>query len=369
MITARSTIFLAAAFVFCGAAFDSPSLYVPGVALAALVAGSRLWVELAARKARLEQLRGPWSIVEGEPYGLPIRISSGRLPLPGGRVVHPLGDRPLPVGMRPAGNARLELRSMRRGRRRLEPAALVLGDPMGLHTAEIRSGHGEPVLVLPRIEPVVRCDRGGGSGDGAVDGEDGPVGPGPDTVAIDLEIDGLRPYRHGSPASRIHWATVARTGEMVEYRLVAGADSAPLVVLDRSNPAGQDSLDSAVRAAASLCVHVATASGCTLLVSGERRRLEVDSQLRAWPQVHAHLAVVEAGGTAPAIQRLSRSETIYWVTAAEEGPSWTRGPAGHGWYLVSPFPLPGLASAFTVAGCHGQQPAAARRARSVARAA
>jgi uncharacterized protein (DUF58 family) len=369
MVAARSTLVLAGAFVLCGASFDSPSLYVPGVALAALVLGSRLWVGLAARRVRIEQLPGPWSIVEGEPYWLRIRIRSGRLPLPGGRVVHPLADRPLPVGMHPGGHARLQLRSPRRGRRRLEPATLLLSDPMWLHTAQIRSDHGEGFLVLPRIEPVVRCDGGGGPGDAALHGPDGPVGTGLDTRTVDLEIDGLRPYRNGSPASRIHWATVARTGEMVEHRVVGGADSSPLVVLDRFNPADQDSLDSAVRAAASICVHLAPAGGCTLLVSGERRPLEVDSQLRAWPRVHAHLAVVEAGGAAPAIQRLSQAETIFWVTAAEAGPSWTQGHARHGWYLVTPFPLPALASTFTVAGCHGQQPAAARQARSAATAA
>ncbi len=138
------------------------------------------------------------------------------------------------------GHTRLELRSLRRGRRRLEPATLLLSDPMSLHTAEIRSDPGEGVLVLPRIEPVVRCDARGGPGDAALDGPRGPVGTGLDTRTIDFEIDGLRPYRNGSPASRIHWATVARTGEMVEHRLVAGADSSPLVVLDRFNPADQD---------------------------------------------------------------------------------------------------------------------------------
>jgi uncharacterized protein (DUF58 family) len=365
MTAARSTLVLAAAFVLCGAGFDSPSLYVPGVALAALVAGSRIWVRLAARRVRLELLPGPWSIVEGEPYGLGIRIRSGRLPLPGGRVGHPLADGPQPLGMHP-GHAQLQLRSPRRGRLRLEPATLLLSDPMSLHTAEIRSDPGEGVLVLPRTEPIVRCDARGGPGDAALDGPRGPVGTGLDTRTIDFEIDGLRPYRNGSPASRIHWATVARTGEMVEHRLVAGADSSPLVVLDRFNPADQDSLDSAVRAAASICVRLAPAGGCTLLVSGERRPLEVDSQLRAWPEVHAHLAVVEAGGAAPGIQRLSQAETIFWVTAAEAEPSWTRGMARHGWYLVTPFPLPGLAPAFTVAGCHGQHPAAARQARSAA---
>jgi uncharacterized protein (DUF58 family) len=369
MIAARPTLVLAGAFVLCAAAFDSPSLYVPGVALAALVAGSRLWVELVARRARLHRLPGAWSIVEGEPYGLRVRIDAGRLPLPGGRLVHPLADRPLPLGMRPGRHARLELGSLRRGRHRIEPATLLLTDPMGLHTADIRSDRGDGVLVLPRIEPVVSCEAHGGPGDAALDGLDGLGGPGLDTTAVDLEIDGLRPYRPGSPASRIHWATVARTGEMVEHRLVAGADSSSLVVLDRSDPADQDALDAAVRATASICFHLAPEGGCMLLVSGERRPLEIDSQLRAWPQVHAHLAVVDAGGVGPAIQHLPPTETIFWVTAAKEGPGWTRSLSGHRWYLVTPFPLPGLASSFTVAGCHGQDPAAGRLARSAARAA
>jgi uncharacterized protein (DUF58 family) len=369
MIAARPTLILAGAFVFCGAAFDSPSLYVPGVALVALVAGTRLWVGLAARRVRLEQLPGPWSIVEGEPYPLRIRIRSGRLPLPGGRVGHPLVDRHRPVGMYPGRHIRLQLRSPRRGRRRVEPVTLRLNDPMRLHTAEVRSGQGDQVLVLPRIDPVVRRDGRGGPGDAALDGSDGLVGAGLDTRAIDFEIDGLRPYRHGTPASRIHWATVARTGEMLEHRLVAGANSSPLVVLDRFNPADQDSLDAAVRATASICVHLAPAGGCTVLVSGDRRPLEVDSELRAWPQVHAHLAVVEAGGTPPAIHRLSRTETIFWVTAAQGAPGWMRGVAGRGWYLVTPFPLPGLTSAFTVAGCHGQRAASTPQARATARAA
>ena len=50
-------------------------------------------------------------------------------------------------------------------------------------------------------------------------------------------MDGLRPYRPGSPASRIHWRTVARSGEMYEKRFVAGADAAPLIVLDPTSPA------------------------------------------------------------------------------------------------------------------------------------
>jgi uncharacterized protein (DUF58 family) len=368
MPTARSTLVLAGAFVLVGAAFDLPSLYVPGLALAALVAGLRIWVALASHSLRVESLAGPWSIVEGEAYPLAVRIRSGSLPLPGGRIGHPLADRPLTIARRSDGPVELELRSLRRGRRRVEPATVLLNDPISLHTARVSGGQGQGVLVLPRIEPVVKHSRRGGPGDGTLAGPEGHLGAGLGTRAIDFEIDGLRPYRHGSSASRIHWPTVARTGEMVEHRVVAGGDTSPLVVLDRSNPMTDEALDAAVRAAASICIHLAREGGCRVLISGERRALEVDSQLRAWPQVHAHLAVVEPGGKPPAVERLSRAETLFWVSAADGTPAWARVGARPGWYLVTPFPLPGVGSVFTVAGCHAQRPRLASR-RAAARAA
>src|SRR5919198_3300186 len=68
--SSRSTLVLTAAFVLAGAAFDSPTLYVPGIALAGVAAAARAWVGLAARRTRLECLPGPWSVVEGEPCRL-----------------------------------------------------------------------------------------------------------------------------------------------------------------------------------------------------------------------------------------------------------------------------------------------------------
>jgi uncharacterized protein (DUF58 family) len=351
--------------MLCAAAFDAPALYVPGIAFALLIGGSWLWVGLAARPCRLERTRGPWSIVEGDRYGFDVRVRAWRLPLPGATVVHPLAEHPSPVRMRPGRRARLELRSPRRGRRRVEPATLLLGDPVGLCTAEVRSEHADELLVLPRIEPVVSCEGRGGTRQGVIDGSEGPGGAGLDTRPIDFEPDGLRPYRHGSPASRIHWPTVARTGEVVEHRLVAGADISPLVALDSSDPAGEEALDRAVRAAASLCVHLARAKGCALLLCGERRPLAIDPHLRAWPQVHARLAVVGAGGAPPAITPTGHSEVIFWVTGgAEAAPTAARRLHGRAGYLVTPFPVPGLESRFVVAGCHGHRMGSARKART-----
>ena len=90
--------------------------------------------------------------------------------------------------------------------------------------------------------------------------------------AAEFEVDGLRPYREGSPASRIHWPALARSGEMHERRMVAGAEATPLVVLDAELPDDQEALDRAVRAAASLCVHLAPGSGCSVLLPGSHGR-------------------------------------------------------------------------------------------------
>ena len=62
---------------------------------------------------------------------------------------------------------------------------------------------------------------------------------------------------------------------MIERRLVAGLDAAPLVVLDATRPPSEEALDAAVRAAASLCIHLARAGGCAILLPGERRAVEV----------------------------------------------------------------------------------------------
>src|SRR5207253_4924794 len=122
----------------------------------------------------------------------------------------------------------------------------------------------------------------------------------------EIELDSLRPYRQGAPASRIHWPTTARTGETMERHLVSDADSRPLVVVDSRGAQGEEALDAAVRAAASLCVHLARQGGAALLLPGERRAADVDRELRAWPSLHARLALVEAGGPAPTAARLER---------------------------------------------------------------
>jgi uncharacterized protein (DUF58 family) len=352
---ARSTVALGIGFVLAGAAFDSESLYVPGIALTLLAAASWAWVELASRGARLEVAPCPATVVEDEPYPVRVDVRGGWVPLRA-ELRHALLPGPLAVGISRPGqveHVRVEARFPRRGRRSAGRVTLQVTDPLHLHRRELARRSAE-VLVLPRVEPVRQpADGGGARGEGALDRFVwGAGGLGLDASAIDVEIDGVRPYRDGSPASRIHWPTVARSRELLERRLVAGGSEAPVVVLDAANPSSGEALDCAVRAAASLCLHLAMRGGCTLLLAGDRHPQRIDRQLRAWPAAHARMALVEAGAAAPALAR-SVTGSLFWVTAGTGGLAIARHGARSA-CLVTPNPLRGRPAVFEVAGCHGQ---------------
>ena len=352
-----ATAALGVALCLAGGTFDTVSLYVPGVALTAIAVGSTAWVLLAAQGARIVREAGPHTVVEEEPYPLRIEVSSGMLPPPGGELIEPLLGWPVPIAGRWSRRVRINVRFSRRGRRVLEPGRLVIRDPLRLFSREIVDRGGEEVLVLPRISPVT-APGGGGAGAGEQGGrgiDPGVMGRRLDASIAELEIDGLRPYREGAPASRIHWPTVARRGEILERRLVAELDAAPLIVVDPSAPSGEEGLDMAVRAAASLCVHLAREGGCAILLAGERRPIEITHDMGAWPAIHVRLALVEPGPPPSSASLGPRGGAVIWVTGADlrRAPrALERLPAGAR-LLVSPTALPGVKPLFEVAGCTG----------------
>jgi len=354
---AVGTAALGIALAFAGAAFASPSLMIPGFALLGLALVSVVWTEMAARDAAVERAPGPARIVEGDAYPLALTLRRGLVPPPGGELVDPLLDRPVSVGPFRPRRLELEVRMPRRGRHVLAGTAWIIRDPLGLRTRAVRAAPAGELLVLPRIEPVSARAMGVAGGLGAGTASAGEEGASSvrEARAVEFEVDGLRPYRHGSPASRIHWPALARTGEMHERRIVAGAEAVPLVALDAEDPASEAALDRAVRAAASLCVHLAPASGCSLLLPGHRVPSALDSRLRAWPQLHARLAVVGAGASTRMPGAARARGSIFWVTAGSPGVEPRRmralGPGPH--YVVSAVrPLDGRV-AFEVAGCFG----------------
>jgi hypothetical protein len=110
--------------------------------------------------------------------------------------------------------------------------------------------------------------------------------------------------------------------------------------------------------------------GCGLLLPGERRSREIDPKLRAWPELHARLALVEATGAPPVVPRSQRGD-VFWVTAGSRPPRRGALGAARNRYLISPEPIAAAEVAFSVAGCAAQELDRARwqRAREEARSA
>lgn len=352
---AVSTALLGGVLLLVAAAFGPAPMLVPGAALLPLGVAAAIWVSWAARGARVERRLAVTRTVEGEPVAMTLEARTPVAPPPGSELVEPL----LADASRSAGGHRVqqlaaEMSFPRRGRVRLEPALLRVRDPLGLALREVRSPALE-LLVLPRIE-AVRVGRGGPAPRGPL------AAPAPGvTDAVEVEVDSLREAPAEAPAARIHWPAVARTGVLMERTLVPESDRRPLVILDASAPESPDALDSAVRAAASLCVWLARAGGCELLLPGDRRPATIDATLTAWPALHARLALVDAGGSTPAPARPGRAGSILWVAAGAPGRASSRAlarslaRAGAGErYVVAPGP-PGSGAAFAVGGCHGRR--------------
>ncbi len=354
---ALGTGVLGALLTLSAAGLDAEPLYVPGIAFVLVAAASAGWVLLGARGIAVHRQVGATHVVEDERLQVTIDVVAGRVALPTGAVHDDLLPAPAPLAVgRRRTRVRINARYSRRGRRLLAPPRVVVRDPFGLAARIVTAGEPREVLVLPRLEPVA-ASAGGGDGTGLGLGLRRRRRP----AMAEVEVDGLGPLRPGTPASRIHWPSIARRAEPQERRLHADGDRLPLVVLDPRAATGGDpaqaelDVDAAVRAAASLAVHLAHAGGCHVLLPGDRRPVQLDPSLGGWPRLHARLALVQSTEV-PAVGPMSgRLGPIVYVAARRlrRAPRALQHHGGGGRVLVVPGGIPGRRATFTVAGCAG----------------
>jgi uncharacterized protein (DUF58 family) len=355
------TALAGAALILAGLTFDASVLFVPGVAFALLGVVVPPWIWLASRGAGVSRALEADRVIEEQPLEALIEVRRGPLGLPGGELLDPLAS----AGMRIAGSprapgagrrntVRVVARFPRRGRRRFESPAVALGDPLGL-VRIVRRGQAasQELLVLPRTERLQSLQRDSG-------GRSNTAGAAAALEALAAtEVDGLRPYLPGTPASRISWPALARGAGLLERRLRADRESGPLVVLDARCTGHPDRLDAAVRAAASLTLELARRAGCELLLPGERRALQIDPDLGTWAGAHARLALVEGGPDAPAPSLAFRPRIgpVFYVAADRDRlPARLLRGGQRGGVLVLPKELtPAVrhVASFEVSGCRG----------------
>jgi hypothetical protein len=347
---ALATGLLGLALVAQAALFGARPLWVPGIALAVLAAGSVAWVTIAARGVTVRRTLGATRVVEGETVSIVLELRAGLLALPTARILDPLMARPapLPAGRRSA-RVRIEARFSRRGLRSLALAGVLVADPLGLATREVRarpSPSDDEILVLPRIEAVTSAAAGGDATRMTPRVRQ--------LVGAEAELDGIRPLRDGTPASRIFWPAIARGAGAQERFLRADGESPPLVVLDPRGAADEERLDAAVRAAASIAHALARAGGCAVLLPGHPRPTELRATLAGWPQVHARLATIGPAGV-PSLAGVAqwRGSIVYVSARMRLGLPPVLGAAhGAARVLVVPGALAERRATFAVAGCN-----------------
>ncbi|GLZ05331.1 hypothetical protein Acsp03_27970 [Actinomadura sp. NBRC 104412] len=257
-------------------ALPSLTLFTLAAGLVLTVVGACAITVAAALRLSISRSVPAREANEGEPVRLHFTVRLPRwvparvevLTAPGGWV--PLAE----------DGGTVELFVERRGAHLLEPSKVRVGDPFGVVRWRLSAGVPEPVLILPEI------------------GVDLPITPPLGARADDLEPDGLRPYVPGSPTSRIHWASLARGGELQERRMITPPTGLPLVIVDTSGGADPRAVDWVARAAAGCVLSLARGGGCEVLLPGVPHPMAAVDE-PSWRAVHRRLALLDADRSGP----------------------------------------------------------------------
>jgi len=319
----------------------SPGLEVVGLALA-----------VAPLLAGLTVRRGPAGVVVRR------RLSEVRV-APGARVTVTLGVRntgtattplllledalPAPLG-RPARLVVTDLRPRTervvsyslvphaRGRHRIGPLTVDATDAFGLARRRARMEGREDLIVTPEIEDLsVPPDAGAGAGFGAARARQ--------LLRSGEDYYTMRGYQEGDDLRRIHWPSVARTGELMIRQDEASRRASGMVFVDnRTTALGRahtPAFERAVSVAASLGVLLANAGFALRLASADHaavthagdRFLDAMASLEdaQIPSLSAAMTALRSGS--------SPETTLVFVgapPAPQELPTLTRAAAGFG---------------------------------------
>jgi hypothetical protein len=136
----------------------------------------------------------------------------------------------------------------------------------------------------------------------------------------------------------------------MERSMRAEDDPRVLVELDTTRPDSDDALDMAVRAAASLCLHLARRGGCLVCLPDDPRPTVLGPDLQSWPAVHARLALLGPRTTARRAAPARRGLSLIRISARSDRAGEPAAPHCR----IAPHPLPGAPTLFELAGCSAQ---------------
>ena len=226
---------------------------------------SYLWSRMLARKLKVERKSPAGSYTVGDQFEELFTVRNlSHLPLPYCEVndyTRLTSYRPDRVCALRGGDAiawRARGTFERRGKHRFGPMVARLGDPFGLFPRTVNVQPAAEVVVFPAIHHLdeTLITWAGGTFDTTSSGT--PQDRAPDVSTI-------RPYVDGDPLSRVHWASSARTGQLMSRVYDTRQSSDQLLVLDlqrgiHAGTAPESSLEYAISICASMA-HAGVRSG------------------------------------------------------------------------------------------------------------
>lgn len=211
LVTAGAAVLIAA-----GRVFGLVELYVAGVAAGALVVVCFVWVMLSRLDLGANRSITPPRVHAGNPARATVRLHnlrSGRTPVL--RLLDPVSGTAgadlllSPLGGGETASIAYRLPTEQRGVVDVGPLDVEVTDPFGLTRVRTRATGMNSLTVFPRVDPIPPPRQAAGPDPTSGAAHPSAVGrTGDDFYA-------LRPYVVGDDLRRVHWASTARTGDLV----------------------------------------------------------------------------------------------------------------------------------------------------------
>ncbi|QXC62285.1 DUF58 domain-containing protein [Aquihabitans sp. G128] len=265
MITRSGTALAVAsvAVLVAGRVFGLPELYLMGATGLVLVAAAVVQVRRPVPRLDVERVVHPRRVHLGGQSRVELRITNvGQRRAPVLTLHDPVaGTIGARVSLAPLGPddrqaASYRLPTERRGLVRAGPLQAERTDAFGLARRRFPVAEQTALTVLPAIEPLVGLAAGGGLDDPLAGVAHPVLGS-----AGDEDFATLRPYVVGDDLRRVHWASTARSGDLLVRQDDPPWQGHLTVLLDaREGRLNHDRFEQAVSAAASL-LHAVAARG------------------------------------------------------------------------------------------------------------
>ncbi|MBF6601136.1 MAG: DUF58 domain-containing protein [Dehalococcoidia bacterium] len=220
---------------------------------------------------------------------------------------------------------RAESTVRRRGLYTVGPVEVSTGDPFGLFRHTRRFGRAQSVLVYPRaVElPNFNVPAANLPGEGRFRRRTHYVTP---------NASGVRPYEYGDSFNRIHWASTARTGELMVklFELDPASDIWIVLDLERAVNVGEgdeSTEEYGVRVAASVARYFLMANRTVGFLSVGRKFDAEDAErgLQQYTRILESLAMARAWGDVPLAdllanesRRFGRHTTVVVITPSTD---------------------------------------------------